>query len=201
MPRKASLRPCCGREIEHWSFGEGTKMSALRLTIPIFFAALQLCFGCGGGGDGKSGSSGPAPESDFWAQVTTDGLGVWVAVWHSLGSLDGTIGTDRDILVARSTDDGATWTAPVALNTNAATDSGYDAVAQVTTDGLGAWVAVWVSDDSLGDTIGTDFDILVARSTDDGATWTAPVALNTNATSDSGDDFAHMFSPQVTTDG
>jgi Neuraminidase (sialidase) len=130
------------------------------------------------------------------AQVTTDGQGAWVAVWHSTGSLDGTIGTDRDVLVARSTDDGATWTAPVALNTNAATDSGQDRSAQVTTDGLGAWVAVWASDDSLGDTIGTDYDILVARSADDGATWTAPTALNTNAATDSGDD---RWS-QVTTD-
>jgi Neuraminidase (sialidase) len=56
----------------------------------------------------------------------------------------------------------------------------------VTTDGAGNWVAVWHSADSLGDTIGEDADILVARSTDGGATWTAPVALNTNAASDVG---------------
>jgi hypothetical protein len=136
--------------------------------------------------------------ADFTAQVTTDGQGTWVAVWHSLNSLGGMIGTDRDILVARSTDGGVTWTAPAVLNTNAATDSGQDRRAQVTTDGLGAWVVVWGSDDSLGDTIGTDYDILVARSTDDGATWTAPTALNTNAATDSGDD--HRW-PQVTTDG
>jgi Neuraminidase (sialidase) len=135
--------------------------------------------------------------ADFVAQVTTDAQGTWVAVWHSLNSLGGAIGTDRDILVARSTDGGVTWTAPAALNTNAATDSGQDRRAQVTTDGLGAWVAVWGSDDSLGDTIGTDYDILVARSTDNGATWTAPTALNTNAATDSGDD--HRW-PQVTTD-
>jgi predicted neuraminidase len=202
MPRKTSLRPCCGREIEHQTFEEGTEMSALRLTIPILLAALQLSFGCGGGDDDNSGSSGSVSEDDRTAQVTTDGQGTWVAVWTSLGSLGGTIGTDRDILVARSTDDGVTWTAPAALNTNAATDSGHDLVAQLTTDGLGNWVAVWASDDSLGDTIGTDWDILVARSTDDGATWTAPAALNTNAASDSGDDFAWIaFGPQVTTDG
>ena len=106
--------------------------------------------------------------------MTTDGAGHWVAVWASDDSLGGTIGTDDDILVARSTDNGATWTAPAALNTNAATDSGYDEEPQVTTDGAGHWVAVWHSDDSLGGTIGTDWDILVARSTDNGATWTAP---------------------------
>ena len=119
--------------------------------------------------------------------MTTDGQGTWVAVWHSLGSLGGTIGADGDILVARSTNAGATWTAPVALNTNAGSDAGVDLYSQLTTDGLGAWVAVWQSRDSLGGTIGTDSDILVAHSADDGATWTAPAALNTNATSDVGD--------------
>ncbi len=134
---------------------------------------------------------------DYYPQVTTDNAGNWVAVWTSQNSLGGTIGTDGDILVARSTDGGATWTAPAALNTNAATDSEYDYMAQVTTDSAGSWVAVWQSTDTLGGTIGTDLDILVARSTNNGATWTATAALNTNAATDSGDD----WSPQVTTDG
>jgi len=51
----------------------------------------------------------------------------------------------------------------VALNTTAATDSGYDQQPQLETDGGGTWVAVWESDDSLGGTIGSDSDILVAR--------------------------------------
>jgi hypothetical protein len=135
--------------------------------------------------------------SDYYAQVTTDGVGNWVAVWQSDDSLGGTIGADSDILIARSTDSGATWTAPAALNTNAATDSGSDYYAQVTTDGAGNWVAVWQSDDSLGGTIGADSDILIARSTDSGATWTPPAALNTNAATDSGSDYY----AQVTTDG
>ena len=135
--------------------------------------------------------------SDFDPQVTTDGAGNWVAVWE-LGStcFSGDLG-DCDILVARSTDNGASWTAPAALNTNAATDAGNDRNPQVTTDGSGNWVAVWHSNENLGSTIGTDFDILVARSTNNGATWTAPAALDTNAATDAGDD----LNPQVTTDG
>ncbi|MEK7795270.1 MAG: sialidase family protein, partial [Candidatus Hydrogenedentota bacterium] len=128
--------------------------------------------------------------------MTTDSAGNWVAVWRSNDTLGGTIGTDLDILVSRSIDNGATWSAPAALNTNAASDSGFDAYSQVTTDGAGNWIAVWGSTDTLGGTIGTDYDTLVSRSTNNGATWTAPAALNTNAASDSGDDFV----PQVATD-
>jgi len=133
---------------------------------------------------------------DAWPQVTTDRAGNWVAVWRSDESLDRTIGSDTDILVSRSSDDGATWSPPAALNSNAATDSGGDWSPQVTTDEVGNWVAVWVSDDSLGGTIGTDSDILVSRSSDDGATWSPPAALTSHAATDSGDDYW----PQVTTD-
>jgi len=136
------------------------------------------------------------PGTDHRPQVTADGVGNWVAVWRSDDSLGGTIGTDMDILLSRSADAGGTWTAPAPLNTNAASDSGHDYFPQVTTDGVGNWVAVWRSSDSLGETIGTDYDILVSRSTDAGTTWTAPAPLNTNADSDAGSDWY----PQVTTD-
>jgi len=135
--------------------------------------------------------------NDLRPQLVTDMQGVWIAVWYSYDPLDGTIGNDGDIFVSRSTDDGVTWTGPVALNTNAAGDEGNDFRPELATDGQGAWVAIWRSIDSLGDTIGTDSDIIVARSTDDGATWTAPAAVNTNASSDTG----HDSWPVVTTDG
>jgi hypothetical protein len=95
--------------------------------------------------------------------VTTDGA-TWVAAWHSYDSLGGPIGTDSDILMARSTDAGLTWSAPGALNSNAATDAGGDFYPQVTTDGA-TWVVVWYSYDSLGGPIGTDYDIFFARGT------------------------------------
>ena len=94
--------------------------------------------------------------------MTTDNGGNWVAVWSSTEAL-GWIGTDTDILVARSTDNGATWTAPAALNTNAAIDSGGDRFSQLATDRAGHWVVVWDSDDALSGTIGTDYDILYAK--------------------------------------
>jgi cysteine-rich repeat protein len=141
-------------------------------------------------------NAGSDAAGDNRPQVTTDGAGNWVAVWYSNDSLGGTIDTDWDILLSRSEDGGETWLPPAALNTNAATDSGGDGYPQVTTDGAGNWVAVWYSSDSLGGTLGTDYDILGSRSSDAGATWTPPLPLNTNAATDSGDDFR----PQVTTD-
>ena len=120
--------------------------------------------------------------------MTTDGAGNWVAVWQTEDDLGGTIGTDLDILVARSSNNGQTWTAPATVNTNAASDSGHDEAPQVTTDRVGNWVAVWWSDENVDGTIGTDHDILMSRSTNNGATWTAPAAVNTNAASDSGAD-------------
>ena len=65
-------------------------------------------------------------SDDADSKVTTDGQGNWVTVWASNENLGGTIGIDSDILVSRSTDSGRTWTAPEALNANAATDTGGD---------------------------------------------------------------------------
>ncbi len=134
---------------------------------------------------------------DFRPQTATDGAGNWVTVWSSSDALGGTIGTDRDILVSRSTDNGETWTAVAVLNSNAATDGGNDLAVQLATDREGTWVAVWYSTDTLGGTLGSDADLLFARSTDNGATWTAVAALNTNA----GVDLGFDGFPEIATDG
>lgn len=129
--------------------------------------------------------------------LATDGEGVWVATWTSTESFAGTYGSDRDVFVARSTDNGATWSAPLPLNTNAASDWGDDRGARIAADHNGNWVAVWASTESLGSTLGGDRDIFVARSSDSGLTWSAPMVLNTNAASDRGFD----NSPDIASDG
>ena len=126
--------------------------------------------------------------ADLFPELTTDGAGNWVAVWHSVDTLLGTVGDDFDIHVAHSSDNGLTWSDPVALNSNAATDSGSDSSPHIATDGLGVWVVVWESADTLGGTLGSDDDILFARSTDNGATWSAAAALIAGAASDTGYD-------------
>ena len=134
---------------------------------------------------------------DYAPQITTNGAGNWVAVWGSDDSLGGTIGTDDDIFVSRSADSGAYRTAPVPLNANAGTDSGGDYVPHVATDGAGNWIVTWDSFDSLGGTIGGDFDVLVSRSADAARPGPRPRLLNATAGTDSGNDFGS----QITTDG
>lgn len=120
--------------------------------------------------------------------------GLMIVVWNSLNAPDGSLGSDIDLHITRTSDGGATWSTPVPLNTNAATDTGHDTEAAIATDGNGNWVAVWSSGENLGDTIGTDDDIFVARSADDGFTWTAPAVLNSNAAIDSRSEHDHQVS-------
>jgi len=156
--------------------------------------------------DGGLTWSAPAPVAanattdrgtDQRPHVTTDRVGQWLIVWASNDTLGATKGNDFDVLVARSSDGGSSWTTAAPLNGNATSDRGLDDRPQIATDGHGTWVAAWISDENLGGVLGTDLDVLTARSTDGGATWSAPAPLNGNATTDTGADGA----PTLATDG
>ncbi len=125
--------------------------------------------------------AGTDNREDAYPHVATDSSGRWIVAWQSRNLSGDPLGTDQDILVAQSSDNGASWSTPAPLNTNAATDTGTDSNVVLIADGVGHWVAVWDSNDDLDGTIGSDRDILFARSSDDGNTWTAPAALNSNA--------------------
>lgn len=125
---------------------------------------------------------------DYTPDVATDGQGHWVVVWRSDDTLGGTIGSDTDMLIARSINNGASWTNPVPLNSNAGTDSGVDSSPRLVTDCKGNWLAAWVSTNTLGATPPADGDIHFVRSIDNGEHWSLVAALNTNASSDSGAD-------------
>ena len=95
-----------------------------------------------------------------------------------------------------------TWAAPpfgppILLSTDAATGvAGDDEKVSVAGDGRGTSVAVWRSEDGPH---GSDFDILVSRSGDAGASWDAPRPLNPDA-ADPGSGF-HENEPRVAADG
>jgi len=118
-------------------------------------------------------------------QIVSGGSGLWMAIWHSTLSLAKATGTDADIFMAWSANDGVSWSDPEPLNNNAHVDGdATDWFARATTDGAGNWLAVWQSFGSLGGTIGTDSDIVCARSTDNGMTWSDPAPVNAYAASD-----------------
>jgi len=134
---------------------------------------------------------------DFTPRVATDDQGNWIAVWRSNENLGTTAGTDNDIFYATSIDGGSTWTVPSLLNTNGTTDSGDDEAPVIVSDRDSVWITVWDSDENLGGSAGVDSDIFFSRSTNAGATWSAPQLLNTNGNSDTGSD----MEPKLTTDG
>ncbi len=106
--------------------------------------------------------------NDYFPAVATDAQGAWLAAWSSGENLSTTLGTDFDILFAMSTNNGASWTDPQSLNTDADTDDESDILPRVAADGLGTWVATWAQSADV---------IFVARSTDNGSTWSDPEPL------------------------
>jgi len=126
----------------------------------------------------------PALDDDGIPRIATDGNGNWVAVWASFGSLGGTLGNDRDILFARSVDDGVTWSDPAALHASAVGDTGEDSMPEIRVDAAGNWIVVWHSFDPVGAT-GPDSDIFLTHSVNAGGFWTDPVFVNSNAVTDS----------------
>ncbi len=135
-------------------------------------------------------NGGTDTRDDAAPTLVLSDSGTLLAAWHSAENLGGTIGTDNDVLFASSANFGTTWTAPIALNANATTDTGQDTNPRLATDMAGRWLAAWQSTENLGGGIGTEGDILMATSSDDGGNWSAPSVVNSTATADSAaDDF------------
>lgn len=112
----------------------------------------------------------------YWAAVASDGAGNFVVThnYHTIGANN----VDYDIYAFRSADNGATWSAPVAVSPFPTTDVVDHRYPYVDTDKNGLWVCTYTSDDPLSGTVGTDFDILYSESRDNGASWTHAKAIS-----------------------
>jgi len=105
-----------------------------------------------------------------------------IVVWQSC---DGycTVGKESKILMARSSDGGASWTEPQVLQSYMSSDDSENAHPQISTDGKRHWLAIWQSTrqiEGCGDTgfkIGRDSDIFIATSTNNGATWSCSTSV------------------------
>ncbi len=182
--------------------------------VPIFFGV----FGRSGSASGDGavavsipGSGTPGTETDpipgaFSPAVATDG-GTKVVVAGTVGS-----GVDQEIVTAHSSDSGETWSTPktVTLPAKQDTPSLYEAfdeydLGSPTAGALDFLIAVFGDlDEGLfnggprapnmlaggAPSAGTDADIAFMTSSDDGATWTTPIAVNSDAFTDSQADFA-----------
>jgi hypothetical protein len=107
----------------------------------------------------------------------------WLAMWSFDPYAGGGV-IPEGILVVRSDDSGASWTAAVSIGAETAT--GYPT--ELVTDGAGTWILAWIEQTLPG-------TVRVSRSTDDGETWTSTV-LGTSGTEPWG-----LAAPHLATDG
>jgi len=124
---------------------------------------------------------------DLRPSLATDGAGNWVCAWES--SQVFTPGSDIDLFFARSTDNGLTWSASQPLNAMWRDDLGDDQSVSIVCADPTRWLAIWMSDESLGGAIGVDVDLFASWSRDGGASWSGIETVNTNAAVDTYGDY------------
>ncbi|HSL17724.1 MAG TPA: sialidase family protein [Methylomirabilota bacterium] len=127
-------------------------------------------------------------EPTGWGGPNPDGLlgQVWIASDHSDGPTRGNLyllasvdpaGTDPlDVHFARSTDDGATWSAPVRVNDDPVGSNAWQWFGTMSVAPDGRIDVIW--NDTRNDPGGFDSELTYAYSTDGGATWSANEVLS-----------------------
>lgn len=119
-------------------------------------------------------SSSDGLRNDIHVRLAASGDNV-VAVWES-APLNTSI-SGSDIYFARSSDAGATWSAPAVLNSTAVAQPGIvDVFPTIGVDADGNWMCVWTtSDDNSSQS--NPYEIMFSRSTNNGVDWSAAQIL------------------------
>ncbi|MGD2110882.1 MAG: sialidase family protein [Phycisphaerae bacterium] len=122
------------------------------------------------------------PPDDMLPRVETDGDGRWMVVWAGYKPIFQTT-RDLDVVFALSDDLGETWSDPAHVNNLGSSDADLDTDQSgvVVSLGPGSWLVLWQSNSTFGGSF-YETNSFVARTNDNGTTWTYPVVVNSNAT-------------------
>ena len=116
--------------------------------------------------------------------IASNGGDILITVWSENGAFAAGAGLDTDLYFAVSMDAGGSWSDPALLNSNATTDGSGSDNAPIIAYGGGTWVVAWNANRALG----LDQDLLYVVSSNNGASWSDPLPLNSYADSDIGSD-------------
>ena len=136
-------------------------------------------------------------EHDFYPRIACDGDDTFVVAWASEEPLDGSNGSDHDIIFARSTNDGGSWSNVAYLNNGAGNDSDEDEQPDIAAS-ASTWVVVWSSEKDAGNGDDVDTDIFFSRSTNGGASWSNSAPIHAN---EAADGYNSDRNPRIATDG
>ncbi len=117
---------------------------------------------------------------DAGPRLVSIGTGRWMIMWNYSDFL-----VSDGLLVARSNNNGASWSLPSTVIGYGAGDTERHAIQRLDGDGKGTWIAIGdVTDWDLTGVFPlpkSDSDVFIIRSEDNGKTWTEPEIINSNA--------------------
>ena len=128
--------------------------------------------------DSGANADGPG-DDDTWPAMASDGRGTILAIWRHRDFESAVEVPSRfNVFGSRSTDAGMTWSPRFSITA----DDIHMGIPSLATNGRGRWIAAWSAQRCTEEPpIEKLNDILVSRSINNGATWSAPQVLKTFA--------------------